>query len=119
MDIELARSRDSSTLTIWCRGELDLATAPRLEHTILQALGEPVDAVILDLHRVTFFGSEGIHLIVTTEKTCRAAGIRLTVRANAMIRRVLEVTGVGRTFVLSEDRAEAPWPPSLPRGSSQ
>ena len=73
------------------RGELDLATAGRLE----QALAEAGDAVLLDLRGLTFMDSTGVRLLVQAHLRSTADSERLTLlRGQAAVQRVLQLSGV-------------------------
>ncbi|HEU5206183.1 MAG TPA: STAS domain-containing protein [Gaiellaceae bacterium] len=77
---------------VFVTGELDLATAPRLD----EALAESTAAVIVvDLSGCTFLDSAGIRALVGTARSLEEAGrgLRL-VTVDAGILRLLEITGV-------------------------
>ncbi len=55
------------------RGELDLATAGRLQET-LDALAEQESSTILDLSNVGFLDSTGLRVIVSAARASEASG---------------------------------------------
>ncbi len=59
-------------------GELDLATAPQLEET-LEAAQASARLVVLDLRRLTFLDSTGVHLVIDAGTRARRSGHRLVV----------------------------------------
>ena len=74
-------------------GELDLASAPQLAHTLREA---QLDArlVVLDLRDLTFIDSSGVHVIIDAARAARREGRRLMlVRGPSEVDRVLELTG--------------------------
>lgn len=78
------------------RGELDLATAPQLEETLLPALREGGHAV-LDLRPLDFMDSTGVRVIVAAHHAARESGGRLTVvrtDPDGPVGRVLEISGL-------------------------
>lgn len=92
-------------------GELDLATAPRLDSALDQALsgvaaevarpdgGGPVPAeapyVLCDLQGVAFLSAAGIAALLRAGATADALGVRFVVEAtHRAVRRPFELTGV-------------------------
>ena len=73
-------------------GELDLATAPRLDAALADVTA---DTVVVDLSGCTFLDSAGIRALVATARALEGEGrgFRL-VTSDAGIRRLLEITGV-------------------------
>jgi anti-sigma B factor antagonist len=77
-------------------GEVDLATAPTLLSTVLDAIRDHRPSVLeLDLADVTFFDARGVSALILAARAARAAGCtgRLR-RPRAHVRRILELTGL-------------------------
>ena len=51
-------------LAVRVAGELDIATAPALESTLLHALDSEAASIVLDLERVSFIDSMGLRVLV-------------------------------------------------------
>ena len=83
---------EADHLSVVAEGELDIATDDTLRVAIADAAVTGRD-VVLDLRGITFCGSSGIALILDAR---RALGERLRLLAGDEIRRVLELTGLGR-----------------------
>ena len=80
------------------RGEIDLATAPRLRESVLQAreLGVPV---VLDMSLVTFMDSSGINALVRASGVdCGAPSPIQIQRPSDRVRHVLSMTGLDKVF---------------------
>ena len=76
------------------RGELDIASAPRFEQIIHDALGQSL-LVIVDLRAVTFMDSTGLHTIVSADARASRSGRRLViVRPGGQIARLFELVGL-------------------------
>lgn len=77
---------------VFVTGELDLATAPRLDEVLGAVTAE---AVVVDLSGCTFLDSAGIRALMGTARTFAEAdrGLRM-VTSDAGILRLLEITGV-------------------------
>jgi anti-anti-sigma factor len=77
---------------LFVTGELDLATAPRLDEALAELAG---DVIVVDLSGCTFLDSAGIRALVGSARTLEAAGRSLRlVTSDAGILRLLEITGV-------------------------
>ena len=74
-------------------GELDLAGVPELERALEQARGSAL--VVIDLRRLTFIDSTGLHAIVAADARARRADQRVVlVRGPETVDRVFALTGV-------------------------
>jgi anti-sigma B factor antagonist len=90
-------SRDGGLGAAWVHvaGELDIASAPRLERT-LRGAELRARLVVLDLRELTFVDSCGVHVIVYASLRARRAGRRLVLlRGPAQIQRLLALSGAG------------------------
>lgn len=98
---------EASAATVGVAGEIDLATAPRLAETLERIESETPDAQVhVDMHAVTFLDSSGISVLVHAHKRLAEAGGCLVLhRPSDQIRRVLEISGLGSFFELSEEPA--------------
>jgi len=81
-------------VTLRPAGELDIASAPRLERALLDDRA-PGDRVVLDLAELEFIDSTGLRVIVRAVEASRTGGWELTLRQGpTAVRRVFEITGV-------------------------
>ena len=86
---------DASVWTVRVTGELDLATAPRLEAMLEEVLRSEPSTVLLGLEKVAFLDSTGIRVIVTARKQLEARGAHLVIDGlSAAVQQVLEVSGL-------------------------
>ena len=75
-------------------GELDMATAPQLEDALSEAARDSV-AVILDLSKLEFMDSAGLHAILNAHARLNEANCRLALIAGGpQVQRIFEITGV-------------------------
>jgi anti-anti-sigma factor len=88
-------------------GEVDMDTAGLLRAELTVRLDLSPPALVVDLHDVTFFGSEGISLLLETKLRTDDLGARLAVVVSRNALRPLEVTGVARLFDLAATRTDA------------
>lgn len=91
-------------------GDLDAATAPRLQAELAQLAAEGIDRVVLDLRRTTFVDSFGLGVIVSAKKRLSQEGNALCLVAGSeqrTLRRVLEITGLDRVLPVHGSVIEA------------
>jgi anti-sigma B factor antagonist len=85
-------------VTVRPSGELDIATAPRLEQALLHERA-PGDRVVLDLAELEFIDSTGLRVIVRAVDAARTGRWELTLRQGPpAVRRVFEISGVVRAL---------------------
>jgi anti-anti-sigma factor len=91
-DVRTASTQDGGTV-VSVHGELDLATAPRLEETLTARA--PGTRLVIDLSGCTFLDSSGVRVLALAANTVAGEGGRLElVVVDSSIGRVLEITGV-------------------------
>jgi anti-sigma B factor antagonist len=84
-------------------GEVDLATAPRLQAAQLAAVAAaaaPAE-VQVDLYEVTFLDAVGIGVLVRGREAARRTGLGFSAyNAHGIVLRVLEVVGLADVFLV-------------------
>ena len=76
-------------------GELDLATAPDLEHALETQLATAVTDVVLDLRGVTFIDSSGLRVVLVASRSAADEGRRLiVVPGDGQVLRVIQLARV-------------------------
>ncbi len=99
MNIQLVEHDQS--LLVRVDGELDLATAPELDRTLTRAESAHMD-IVLDLDRVSFIDSTGLHVLLKHACAQTAARrFRLT-RGSAQVQRLFELSGVAHLLAFVE-----------------
>ena len=87
------RVEGNAAASVWVSGELDIATAPKFEAALDEALGH-ARLVLVDLTELSFLDSSGLHVIVNASMGARATGARvLLTGASKQVEALLEVTG--------------------------
>jgi anti-anti-sigma factor len=87
-------------------GELDLATAARLEEALIAL--PPGDLVLIDLAACEFIDSTGMATIVRTQQRQEDGGGHLAVfGASDQVARILEVVGLTEDWLVFATREEA------------
>jgi anti-anti-sigma factor len=93
-----------TSVEIAVRGELDMATAPALRRELATVLRDRPEIVVVDLRRVGFIDSSGIHALLATRSHAMAAGTRLVVvRPTGVADRAFTISGLDGMFPPLED----------------
>ena len=88
-------------------GELDLATVPVLQERLDHAV-RGKSAVVIDLSRLRFIDSSGLHLLVRAERQLRDSGVQLMlVRGPRAVHRVFALTSLDSRFEFCESPSAA------------
>jgi anti-sigma B factor antagonist len=88
-------------------GDIDLATAPAVEHAIAAVLAENPPSLIIDLLGVQFLGSVGVGVLVNTRDKF-ADSERFSVVAQGRItRRIIQLLDLDRVLSLHETVEQA------------
>jgi anti-anti-sigma factor len=108
LSIEVERAADSHRLRL--RGELDLRSASKLTRAITRLCSEGARHVALDVGKLEFIDSMGLHAILSSRAICEENLCGFTVtpgqeEVRTQVGRVLEVTGlIGRIPFLRSAR---------------
>jgi len=93
--LSIRSQRDGETHTIGVDGEVDVASAGRVEQELLRIEATDARAIVLDLSALSFIDSTGIRLLVMAEARSRADSNRLQLRRPPeSVLRVLRLTGI-------------------------
>ena len=93
IDIDIDRHPTRTVVTV--RGELDLATAERLDSALDNLTAEDL---VLDLRPLTYLDSTGVRLLLRRDVAARSCGQRLRVLRGAVADRIFALTQADRLF---------------------
>jgi anti-anti-sigma factor len=80
-------------------GELDIAGTPRLEETLRTFVYSDVGRVVIDLRRLSFIDSSGLHLILRYAEAARRALVPFgLIPGPPAVQRIFELTGTDVLF---------------------
>ena len=97
LDLQAERSGDLLRLRV--RGELDLVSESEFTAQLLQALGEDVRLVIVDLAGVEFIDSCGLRALLTGRDAARQTGRELALSlTDGPVSQLLDIAGVRDWF---------------------
>jgi anti-sigma B factor antagonist len=90
---------DGTAETLFVMGELDISSAPALEHAVSEALDGQGEEFRLDLSQLTFMDSTGAQTLFQLHKRVDGLGRRLVVVAPTdAVRMVLEILGLDQVI---------------------
>ena len=100
--------RDGGTVTVELQGELDLATAPRLEAEFADIAGEQgLARVVVDLRNLSFLDSTGLEAIARLDTRSRRAGFEVAIlRGPRAVERLFAVMQLDKRLQIVDDPAE-------------
>jgi anti-sigma B factor antagonist len=85
-------------------GELDLATAPRLQEAVQSHLAQGASSIVIDLGRLTFVDSSGLRLFIVLSDRANVEGWSLGLtRPPAESLSVFQITGAEENLPFIED----------------
>jgi anti-sigma B factor antagonist len=94
-----SRRLADGTFVVAAGGEVDLYRAPELERALAGPLAEGATQLVVDLSEATFVDSTALHVFLRTARQLdREAGELIVVVPDPNVRKVFEITGVGRFF---------------------
>lgn len=98
----ITTSEHGATSTIQFEGEWDLAQRAATTDAIARALDRRPACLLLDLSRLSFIDSCGVHILISTHRRCAEQGAHLVViPGSRAVQRVFEICGL--TEVLFAD----------------
>ncbi len=99
---EVKLTTDTSRSCAQLRGELDLATAPRMEELLDELCRDGYRQIILDMSGLEFLGASALSVFVRVNQALRAAGGDLVLtRPSRMASRILSITGLDTTLTIT------------------
>lgn len=98
---------ESDALILRVSGELDIATAAKLEAEMDAALAKSPKALYVDLSEVGFMDSTGLRLLISAQRRISESGGEFGVATgDSPSRRVIELTGMDEHLRATRDLAD-------------
>lgn len=95
------------TITLALSGELDLLSCPIIEQEFERSFETDAELIMVDLRRLEFMDSTGLHRLVTAQQRCLQTGRRFAViRGPEQVQRLFELTGIGEVLKLVDSPDE-------------
>jgi anti-sigma B factor antagonist len=106
--LQVATRQQGTTSIIELMGEWDIAGGPAAGRAIAAALDGRPECVVLDLTRLTFIDSSGLHVTDQLARRADSEGVRLVIIVDsAAVRRPFEITGLGERLALIQPEPES------------
>lgn len=102
LDIDIVERDDAVVVVL--EGEVDLCAAPRLEESLLRAAASDAPAIVVDLDRVSFMDSAGVHVLLQFSLSEQVRGRFSLTPGPPQVRRLFDVTGVRRYLSFAAPR---------------
>jgi anti-sigma B factor antagonist len=107
IEVDDSRSR-TPHVVVAVRGEVDIATAPKLREKLVELASQGAQQVVVDLDGVEFLDSTGLGVLIGGMKRLRGLDGDLTlVCTQPRILKVFEITGLNRAFSIYESVDDA------------
>ncbi len=101
--MQIATTPGSDRFVITVSGEVDLASSPDLDTSIIAAIASGAASVVIDLTNVSFMDSSGLGVIVRGLKRCREADKDLDlVITNERVLKVFGITGLDQVIPIHD-----------------
>ena len=98
MTIEIKKSAEQTIIEIV--GRLDTITAPALDKTINEDIGDTKN-LVLDLKGLEYISSAGLRVLLSAQKKMQKIGSMTVTNVCADVMEVLEMTGFADTLVIA------------------
>jgi anti-anti-sigma factor len=110
VELSIVEDRATDRTTLRLAGELDMATARRLEAAVAAALARKEVELVVDLGEVRFMDSTGLRALLRARRDCerRDRGFFLVPAANGAQHRLFEVSGLIGHLTFREPEAAGP-----------
>lgn len=99
---------EDEIVSVVIKGEFDSADEARAELAVDFVLGLEIPAMLMDLSECEFIDSTGLRTLIRSHERARRAGTPVAiVGSGPQVRRVFELTGVGKRLAIFDERDEA------------
>ena len=93
--LQIEVRRDGGRVVLALVGELDMASADRLQQAVDDDALRTETSVVLDLEGLQFIDSTGLRVILRALERCRGRGQEFAItRGSPQVQRLLSITGV-------------------------
>ena len=90
--LNITKNLDDKKLTVYLEGRLDTTTAPQLEESMKESIGD-VSELIMDFEKLEYISSAGLRVLLSAQKTMNSQGSMKVIHVNATVMEIFEVTG--------------------------
>ncbi len=88
-------------VTLTLSGELDLVSSPILEQALNRADESDADLIVVDLRKVEFMDSTGLHLLMGAQQRAQESGRRFAlIRGGEQVQRLFDLSGTAEMLAI-------------------
>ncbi len=99
-EFEITVAEQSGVTVLHARGELDVASAPKLKTEIAELMAAGSRALVVDLSEVGFVDSSGLGVLIGAHNELQQLGGDIRVVVQPQVRRILELTRLDDVFTI-------------------
>lgn len=106
---EVAVEDGGTSTLVRVAGEIDLATADRFRHAVLDGLAQDTEVVVVDLGDLTLLTSSGLSVLAESHEKARAEQRKVVVRtvgAPRIVVQAIKAVGLDQVLTLDEEPGE-------------
>jgi anti-sigma B factor antagonist len=108
VDLDVSTREEAGRVVVVAIGEVDVFTAPQLDHELSRLTADGRTDLVVDLSRVDFLDSTGLSVLVKALKRVREAEGRLDVVVSVeRVAKVFRITGLDQLIPLHASVADA------------
>jgi anti-sigma B factor antagonist len=106
-DFRVETHTNGRVITLTVLGELDLVSSPTLAEELDRAIGSDAAVIVLDLRRLSFMDSTGLHVLVKAHQRAQEGGRRFVMtKGGDQVQRVLDLTGITELVTIVDSPAD-------------
>jgi anti-sigma B factor antagonist len=100
--LTIRMEQDRNSIVLRAAGELDIASAPGLEHSLLHVLESGASSIVVDLTAVSFIDPAGLRVLLWAAGRSSEDVDRLRIDCGSpAVRQLIDLTGSGRELPLA------------------
>jgi len=100
-EMRLSFARSPAHTIVKLRGDLDIATAPKVRERLFAALRPGMRLLVLDLSQVAFCDAAGAAVLIGTQRRATELGSAIRMAApRSSVAKVLRITGLDRRLTI-------------------
>lgn len=99
--MKIAKTQNGNNLTLALEGRLDTNTAPELETTLKNAIGD-VTELVIDMAALDYLSSAGLRVLLGAQKIMNKQGNMKVTHVNDTIMEIFEVTGFADILTIEQ-----------------
>jgi len=90
--LNITKNLEDKKLTVYLEGRLDTTTAPQLEESMKESIGD-VSELIMDFEKLEYISSAGLRVLLSCQKIMSKQGSMKVIHVSDLIKEIFEVTG--------------------------